>query len=145
VPEATLLQDLTQDSASLTGWRRTKRSGEGKIIALYDPGISLLRLLNFPAFFRNPEFSKDLHDPRSGEFLSCAGILHSSMLEDISGIFRRFNLVKKSKSVSRVGSNSESTDWQSSPLPLHHDYLNTIINKEQNIIIKDKRLSIKNR
>jgi hypothetical protein len=39
----TLLQDLTQDSAALTGWRRTKRSGEGKMIALYDPGISLLR------------------------------------------------------------------------------------------------------
>jgi hypothetical protein len=75
----TLLQDLTQDSATLTGWRRTKRSGEGKIIALYDPGISLLRLLNFPTFFRNPEFSRDLHDTQSGEFLSYAGILHSSM------------------------------------------------------------------
>ena len=40
---STLLQDLTQDSATLTGWRRTKRSGEGKMIALYGPGISLLR------------------------------------------------------------------------------------------------------
>jgi hypothetical protein len=138
-----LLQDLTQDSATLTGWRRTKRSGEGKIIALYDLGISLLRLLNFPAFFRNPEFSRDLHDPQSGEFLSYAGILHSSMSEDISGIFRRFYLLKKSKSVRRVGSNLGSMGWESSPLPLHHDYLNKIINKEQNIIIKDKRLSIK--
>jgi hypothetical protein len=53
----TLLQDLTQDSATLTGWRRTKRSGEGKMIALYGPGISLLRYLNFPAFFEIPEFS----------------------------------------------------------------------------------------
>ncbi len=52
-----LLQDLTQDSATLTGWRRTKRSGEGKMIALYGPGISLLRYLNFPAFFEIPEFS----------------------------------------------------------------------------------------
>jgi hypothetical protein len=53
----TLLQDLTQDSATLTGWRRTKRSGEGKMIALYGPGISLLRYLNFPAFLEIPEFS----------------------------------------------------------------------------------------
>ncbi len=41
--DITLLQDLTQDSATLTGWRRTKRSGEGKMIALYCPGIYCLR------------------------------------------------------------------------------------------------------
>jgi hypothetical protein len=34
IKETTLLQDLTQDSATLTGWRRTKRSGDGKMIAL---------------------------------------------------------------------------------------------------------------
>ena len=85
----TLLQDLTQDSATLTWWRRTKRSGEGKMIALYGPGISLLRYLNFPAFSEIPEFSWDLHDHQSEEFFSYAGILHSSMSEDISGIFRR--------------------------------------------------------
>ncbi len=39
VPHHTLLQDLTQDSATLTGWRRSHRSGEGKMIALYGPGI----------------------------------------------------------------------------------------------------------
>jgi hypothetical protein len=70
----TLLQGLRQDSATLTGWRRTKRSGEGKMIALNGPGISLLRYLNFPAFFRIPEFSGDLHDHLSGELLSYAGI-----------------------------------------------------------------------
>jgi hypothetical protein len=78
------------------------------MIALYGPGISLLRLLNFPAFFRNSEFSGDSHVHQSGEFLSYAGILHSSMLEDIYGIFRRFNTVKKSNSVRRVESNSGS-------------------------------------
>jgi hypothetical protein len=88
----TLLQDLTQDSATLTGWRRTKRSGEGKMIALYGLGISLLRYLNFPEFFKIREFSRDLHDHQLGEFLSYAGILHSSMPEDISGIFRIFTL-----------------------------------------------------
>jgi hypothetical protein len=46
--EATLLQDLTQDSATLTGWRRTKRSGEGKMITLYCPGIYCLRYRSFP-------------------------------------------------------------------------------------------------
>ncbi len=51
-----LLQDLTQDSATLTGWRRTKRSGEGKTIALYCPGIYCLRYRSFPRsteVFRN--------------------------------------------------------------------------------------------
>ncbi len=43
----TLLQDLTQDSATLTGWRRTKRSGEEKMIALYCPGIYCLRYRSF--------------------------------------------------------------------------------------------------
>ncbi len=86
---AALLQDLTQDSAALTGWRRTKRSGEGKMIAIYGPGISLLRYLNFPAFFEIPEFFGDLHDHQSEELLSYASILHSSMPEDNSGIFRR--------------------------------------------------------
>ncbi len=43
-----LLQDLTQDSATLTGWRRTKRSGDGKMIALYSPGICGLRYRSFP-------------------------------------------------------------------------------------------------
>ncbi len=80
----TLLQDLTQDSATLTGWRRTKRSGEGKMIALYGLGISLLRYLNFPELFEIREFSGDLHDHQLGEFLSYAGILHSSIPEDIS-------------------------------------------------------------
>jgi hypothetical protein len=44
----TLLQDLTQDSATLTGWRRTKRSGEGKMIILYGPGIFSLTFRSFP-------------------------------------------------------------------------------------------------
>jgi hypothetical protein len=44
----TLLQDLTQDSGTLTGWRRTKRSGDGKMIALYSPGICGLRYRSFP-------------------------------------------------------------------------------------------------
>ncbi len=57
---AALLQDLTQNSATLTGGLRTKRSGKEKMMALYDPGISLLRFLNFPAFFRIPEISGDL-------------------------------------------------------------------------------------
>ncbi len=46
--DGTLLQDLTQDSATLTGWRRTKRSGDGKMIALYSPGICVLRYRSFP-------------------------------------------------------------------------------------------------
>jgi hypothetical protein len=46
--EDALLQDLTQDSATLTGWRRTKRSGDGKMIALFGPGISRLRYRSFP-------------------------------------------------------------------------------------------------
>jgi hypothetical protein len=50
----TLLQDLTQDSATLTGWRRTKRSGEGKMITLYGPGIFSLAFRSFP---QSPEFS----------------------------------------------------------------------------------------
>jgi hypothetical protein len=62
------------------------------MIALYGPGISLLRYLSFPAFFEIPELSGDLHDHQSGELLSYAGILHSSMPEDISGIFRRVTL-----------------------------------------------------
>jgi hypothetical protein len=45
---ATLLQDLTQDSATLTGWRRTNRSGEGKMITQYCPGIYCLRYRSFP-------------------------------------------------------------------------------------------------
>ncbi len=57
----TLLQDLTQDSATLTGWRRTKRSGEGKMIALYCPGIYCLRFRSFPwsteVFRDQPKFS----------------------------------------------------------------------------------------
>jgi hypothetical protein len=88
------IQGLTQDSASLTGWRRTHRSGEWKVIALYGPGICSLRYQSFPALFRNPEFFRDLHGHRSGESLAYAGILHSSMSEDISGNFRRF-LCKK--------------------------------------------------
>ncbi len=46
--EGTLLQDLTKDSATWTGWRRTKRSGEGKINALYGPGNCYLRSRSFP-------------------------------------------------------------------------------------------------
>ncbi len=56
------------------------------MIALYGPGICLLRYLNFPAFLQSPEFSGDLHDHQSRESLSYADILHSSMPEDISGI-----------------------------------------------------------
>ncbi len=48
VGEGALLQDLTQDSATLTGWRRTKRSGDGKMIGLYSPGICGLRYRSFP-------------------------------------------------------------------------------------------------
>ncbi len=118
----TLLQDLTQDSATLTGWRRTKRSGKGKMIALYGPGISLLRYQKFPAFFESPEFSWDLHDHQSEEFLSYAGILHSSVPEDISGILRRFTLWKNER-VHMVGSNTGSQGFYSIPLPLHHNYL----------------------
>jgi hypothetical protein len=50
----TLLQDLTQDSATLTGGRRTHRSGEGKMIALYGRGICSIRYRitgNFRRFF----------------------------------------------------------------------------------------------
>ncbi len=43
-----LLQDFTQDSATQTGWRRTKRSGDGKMIALYSPGICGQRYRSFP-------------------------------------------------------------------------------------------------
>ncbi len=125
--EGTLLQDLTQDSATLTGWRRTKRSGEGKMIAPYGPGISLLRYLNFPTFFEIPEFSWDLHD-QSEEFLSYAGILHSSVPEDISGIFRRFTLWKYER-VHMVGSNAGSQGYYSTPLPLHHNYLTWKVTK----------------
>jgi hypothetical protein len=46
--EATLLQDLTQVSATLTGWRRTHRSEEGKMIALFSPGICSLSYRSFP-------------------------------------------------------------------------------------------------
>ncbi len=74
----TLLQDLTQDSATLTGWRRTKRSEEGKMIALNGPGISSLTDRSFPAFFRYPEFFRDFHGHQSGKSLAHAGILHSS-------------------------------------------------------------------
>ena len=92
------------------------------MIALYGLGISLLRYLNFPEFFEIREFSGDLHDHRLGEFLSYAGILHSSMPEDISGIFRRFTLWKN-KRMRRVGSNSAPLAYYSAPLPLHHTYL----------------------
>jgi hypothetical protein len=44
----TLLQNLTQDSATLTGWRRAKRSGEGKMIALY--GLVICSLREVPKF-----------------------------------------------------------------------------------------------
>jgi hypothetical protein len=69
----TLLQDLN-DSATMTGWRRTKRSGERKMIALYVPGICLLKYQSFLAFFRNPKFSGDLNDNQSVESLSDADI-----------------------------------------------------------------------
>jgi|LakMenEpi03Aug12_release.lakeMendotaPanAssembly.Ray.scaffolds.fasta_scaffold4574989_1 hypothetical protein len=46
---STLLQDLTQDSATLTGWRRTIGSGKWKMIAVYGPGIFLLGLAKVPA------------------------------------------------------------------------------------------------
>jgi hypothetical protein len=64
----TLLQDLTKDSATLTGWRRTKRSGEGKMIALYCPEIYCLRYRSFPG---------------------------STEVSVITGNFRRFFLQKK--------------------------------------------------
>jgi hypothetical protein len=92
------------------------------MIALYGLGISLLRYLNFPELFKIREFSGDLHDHQLGEFLSYAGILHSSMPEDISGIFRRFTLWKN-KRMRRVGSNSAPLAYYSAPLPLHHTYL----------------------
>ncbi len=44
----------------MTGWRRTHRSGEGKMIALLGRGICSLRYRSFPAFFRLPEFSGEL-------------------------------------------------------------------------------------
>jgi hypothetical protein len=47
------------------------------MIALYGPGISS-RAEDFPAFFRNPEFSGDFHGHQSGKSLAHAGILHSS-------------------------------------------------------------------
>ncbi len=43
VEKYTLLQDLMQDSVTLTGWRWTKRSKEGKMIALFGLGIFSLR------------------------------------------------------------------------------------------------------
>jgi hypothetical protein len=77
---STLLQDLTQDSTTLTGWRRTKQSGEGKMIALYGPGISSFMYRSFLALLRNPEFSGDFHRHQSGKSLAHAGILHSSRI-----------------------------------------------------------------
>ncbi len=62
----------------------------GKLIALYGLEICSLRYWSFPAYFRNSEFSGDLHGHLSGDSLAYAGTLHSSMPEDISGIFRRF-------------------------------------------------------
>ncbi len=59
----TLLQDLTQDSATPTGWRRTKRSGEGKMNALYGPGICYLRSRSFPS---SPEISGDFSCEKEG-------------------------------------------------------------------------------
>ncbi len=98
--------------------------GRGKWwLYIYDPGISLLRYLYFPAFFQVMEFSGNLHDHLSGEFLSYAGILQSSMPEDSSGIFRRFTLWNQK--VHSVVSKSCPKECYSSPLPLslHHEYL----------------------
>jgi hypothetical protein len=85
LPFPTLLQDLTQDSATLTGWRQTKRSGEGKMIALYCPGIYCLRYRSFP--WSTEVFRDQLK------------------FSVIAGNFRRFFL-RKRESVRRVGSNS---------------------------------------
>jgi hypothetical protein len=49
---------------------QTVRGGENDCYIVYGPGISLLRYLNFPAFFEIPEFSGDLHDHQSEELLS---------------------------------------------------------------------------
>jgi hypothetical protein len=97
------------------------------MIALYDPGISLLRLQNFPAFFRYPEFSRDLHDPQSGAFLSYAGILHSSMSEDISGILRRFYPVKKQRTCTGWDRTQDLRDGT----PRLYLYTITYINRDQ--------------
>ncbi len=39
-------EDLTQDSATLTGWHRTKRSGEGNMLVFYIPPCR-----NFPEIY----------------------------------------------------------------------------------------------
>jgi hypothetical protein len=64
------------------------------MIALYGTGICSLKYRSFLAFFRNREFSGDLHGHQSRESLAYAGTLHSSMLEDISGISGDFPMTK---------------------------------------------------
>ncbi len=51
LPTLLQLQDLTKDSVTLTGWRRSHRSGEGKIISLYGRWICFPRYRRFPEFF----------------------------------------------------------------------------------------------
>ena len=46
-----------KDSATLTGWRRSQQSGEGKMIPLLGPGIYTPNYRAFPVF---TEFSGDL-------------------------------------------------------------------------------------
>ncbi len=52
----TLSQDLTKDSATLTGWRRSQQSGEGKMIPLLGPGKYTPKYRVFPVV---TEFSGD--------------------------------------------------------------------------------------
>ncbi len=50
-------QDLTKDSATLTGWRRSQQSGEGKMVPWLGPGIYTSKYRVFPVV---TEFSRDL-------------------------------------------------------------------------------------
>ncbi len=89
----TLLKDLTQDSATLTGWRRTKRSGEGKRITLYCPGIYCLRywfpwstevFRNFRRFFLRKK--RERAQGRIELTISCIPILSSTTRLRLPGI-----------------------------------------------------------
>jgi hypothetical protein len=76
----------------------------------------------FPTFFQNPEFSGDFHGHRPRKSLALAGIFHSSMAEEISGIFRRISC-EKTEVCAQGGIDLWSSDNYSTPFPLDHGYL----------------------
>ncbi len=71
----TLWQDLTKDSATLTGWRRSQQSGEGKMIPLLGPGIYNPKYRVFPVV---TEFSGDLLCEKMLQWRSEGSNSHSS-------------------------------------------------------------------